>query len=312
MSNDLDVDDLMSQARSAGFHDFLELVHHVSALLSAEQLLENSEQVKGRLFFLPSSGSAIIVGDVHGDLESLAHILEDSGFMREAKEEKKVQLIFLGDYGDRGPASPETYYAVLKLKETFPHEVILMRGNHEGPDDLIPVPHDLPERLYQKYGEKEGARLYSELRELFGRLYLAILIDEQYALIHGGVPSKAISQRDLAHAYRKHPKESHLEEMLWSDPEEGSYGVYPSRRGAGKLFGPDVTEKFLKMLNVKVLIRSHEPCEEGYRINHNGRILTLFSTNKPPYKNKYGAYLQIDLSERIGNAEQLKPYIRQF
>ncbi len=307
-----DSKELMSQAKAASFNDFLAVVRSVISLLNIEQLAQNSERVRTRIAFLPASRTAIIVGDIHGDLESLAYILEDSGFIRDAKEEKKVQLIFLGDYGDRGPASPETLYAVLKLKEIFPQEVILMRGNHEGPEDLLPGPHDLPGQLNQKYGEKSGAKLYAELRMLFDHFYLAVLIDELYVLIHGGVPSKAVSRDDLAYAYWKHPKESLLEDMLWSDPEEGLEGVRPSPRGAGKLFGPDITKKFLKKINVKMLIRSHEPCEEGFRINHNGKILTLFSTNKAPYNNKHGAYLQIDLSKQIGNAEQLKQYIKKF
>jgi len=97
-----------------------------------------------------------------------------------------------------------------------------------------------------------------------------------------------------------------LEEILWSDPEEGIIGTYPSPRGAGKLFGEDVTAKFLRMLNVKVLIRGHEPSEAGYKINHHGKILTLFSRKGEPYFNNQAAYLQLDLTAKVGSAYQLK------
>lgn len=269
-------------------------------------------RVDGRIVHLTTSGKATIVGDLHGDLENLAYILKDSNFLEEIRRRRKVFLIFLGDYGDRGPASPEVYYIVLRLKELFPYSVILMRGNHEGPDDLQPFPHDLPVQLTRKYGENAGAKIYAELRTLFSCFCSAVLVDEKFVLIHGGVPSKASSLKDLAYADKKHPEESDLEEMLWSDPEEGLEGVQPSPRGAGKLFGADVTERLLKLLNVKILIRGHESCQVGFKINHNGKILTIFSTNRPPYNNEYAAYLQLDLSKKIDNAEQLGQYIIQF
>jgi UDP-glucose 4-epimerase len=51
---------------------------------------------------------------------------------------------------------------------------------------------------------------------------------------------------------------------------------------------------------------------QGFKINHKGKILTLFSRKGPPYFNAYGAYLKIDLSEKFENAEQLIPYIHKF
>ena len=114
-----------------------------------------------------------------------------------------------------------------------------------------------------------------------------------------------MSVGDLNQANRMHPKESYLEEMLWSDPAEDLQGTSDSPRGAGKLFGNDVSERILKLLKVKILIRGHQPYDEGYKVSHNGKILTIFSTNKPPYRNKHGAYLKINLSEKFENAEQL-------
>ncbi|MFH0897676.1 MAG: metallophosphoesterase family protein, partial [Candidatus Bathyarchaeota archaeon] len=262
-----DVNDLIDQSGRNDSKTFLGLIRCVIALLKKGQGASGTTRVYGRLIALRPSGKATIIGDLHGDLKSLTYILKDSGFFERARKGENVYLIFLGDYGDRGPASPEVYYVVLRLKELFPDMVILMRGNHEGPDDLLPIPHDLPAQLTLKYGEDEGAKIYTELRKLFSNLYSAVLIDEKYLLIHGGVPSNASAQKDLAYACKKHPKESYLEEMLWSDPEEGLEGVRPSPRGAGKHFGVSITERLLKLLNVKVLIRGHESCQEGFEIN---------------------------------------------
>ena len=231
--------------------------------------------------------------------------------MEKASQDEEVLLVFLGDYGDRGPYSPEVYYLVLKLKQFFPKKIVLMRGNHEGPDDLLAYPHDLPENLRTRFGE-EGSVVYLKIRELFQYLYNAVIVDGLCVMVHGGVPSRASSIEDLKHAHLKHPKEKHLEEILWSDPAETIKGTYPSPRGAGKLFGEDVTQKFLDMLNVKMLIRGHEPSQNGFKISHNGKILTLFSRKGSPYFNVSAAYLQLDLSFKPQNAYELASYVRKF
>lgn len=100
--------------------------------------------------------------------------------------------------------------------------------------------------------------------------------------------------------------------MLWSDPTEMIKGVCESPRGAGRLFGEKITNEVLRRFKVKILIRGHEPCTDGFEIKHNGKILTLFSRKGPPYFNAQGAYLNVELSRKFENAEQLIPFIHKF
>jgi len=304
-----DVRQLVNEALNTDLQEFVQLTDNIAELLSNEKGRVGSLNITGRLIEAQSAGEATVVGDVHGDLETLAQILRDSRFIEKMHRGERPLLIFLGDYGDRGICSPEVYYVVLKLKETYPKHVVLMRGNHEGPEDILASPHDLPAHLHRKFGE-EWSKTYEKLRHLFDQLYNAVLVNEQSIILHGGVPSQAKSIEDLAYAHKKHPNETHLEEILWSDPEEGISGTYPSPRGAGKLFGKDVTDRFLQMLNVKVLIRGHEPSEAGYKINHEGKILTLFSRKGEPYFNSQAAYLQLDLTAKVEGAYQLKDSVR--
>jgi len=306
-----DLKTLTNRAVKISPNEFIRLVEGTVQLLAKERGRVGNLRIEGRLAYAPPKGELTVVGDLHGDLESLVHVLGDSGFVEETDENEDSYLVFLGDYGDRGFSSPEVYYIILKLKELFPENVVLMRGNHEGPEDLLAYPHDLPINLQRKFGES-GLSIYRNLRQIFDYLYNAVLVDERYILIHGGVPSRASTIEDIAYAHEKHPRESHLEEILWSDPEEGITGTYPSPRGAGSFFGEDVTYRFLKMLSVNVLIRGHEPCREGFKVNHGGRILTLFSRRGPPYYNDHGAYLRLDLSEPIENAMQLERFVRTF
>ncbi len=261
-------------------------------------------KVEGGLVRLPSRGELLVVGDIHGDLESLLFILKDSRFLEKAEAGEKVTLTFLGDYGDRGSSSPEVYYVVCRLKVDFPGRVVLLRGNHEPPGDLTPVPYDLPYQLHSKY-EKAWEEAYGRILELHEALPQAALAEGKYLLLHGGVPSRLKSLEDIAYAHEKHPAESFLEEILWSDPDERLTGVAPSPRGAGLLFGPDVTGRVLETVGARTLIRGHEPVDSGVHAGQGGLTLTLFSRKGPPYFNSHAAYLKIALEEPAKNAYQL-------
>ena len=302
---------IVKEALETHHRQFVEVVDKAVEVLSSENGKVGSFNVVGRLVELEPVGETLVIGDLHGDLESLIDILKESNFIQKMSQNKQAFLIFLGDYGDRGAYSTEVYYTVLKLKLLFPQQVVLMRGNHEGPEDLMASPHDLPYQFQIRFGENWNAA-YTKVRELFKHLYNAVLVKERCLMIHGGFPSQAKTLEDLAYAHIKHPEQSFLEEMLWSDPNEMVEEVCASPRGAGKLFGEKVTKEALERFAVKILIRGHEPCEEGYKINHKGKVLTLFSRKGPPYFNVCGAYLDFELSKEYENAEQLIPFIHRF
>lgn len=287
------------------------LIEETAELLASEEGQIGSLHISGRLVEAQPIGEAIVVGDLHGDLNSLRYLVENSAFIEKATQNKEILLIFLGDYGDRGVSSPEVYFSALTLKQQFPQKVVLLRGNHEGPDDLLAHPHDLPDNLRMKFGG-EGSTIYLKIRELFSYLNLGVVVEGRCVIIHGGVPSSASSLDDLKLAHISHPITRHFEEILWSDPSETTKGTLPSSRGAGRLFGEDVTAKFLNMLNVKLLIRGHEPVPNGFKISHNGKILTLFSRKGAPYFNSFAAYLHFNLSMELRNAYSLSPYTHQF
>ena len=302
---------LAESATDSRVEEFLGLVGKVSRQLANERGRVGNLNITGRLVEVPPVGEAIIVGDLHGDLKSLVHILEDSKFLSKARSGGDVLLIFLGDYGDRGTHSPEVYYVILKLKEMFPERVILMKGNHEGPSDLLASPHELPIQMKNKFGNK-GSEAYLKLRELFNHLYTGVIIEDRYVLLHGGAPSQATTVKDIAYAHETHPRERHLEEILWSDPWNGIKGTIASPRGAGRLFGEDVTKRLLTMLNVKALIRGHQSCPDGYKTDHSQKVLTLFSRKGAPYNNRYGAYLHLDISQKVEKPKQLLEGIHKF
>lgn len=130
-------------------------------------------------------------------------------------------------------------------------------------------------------------------------------------MVHGGVSPEIRSLQDIAQA-QENRNEVVLEDLLWSDPDENVEGISSSPRGAGHLFGKKVTKQVLANINAKILIRGHESSDLGFKINHGGRVLTLFSRKGSPYFNTYGAYLRLPLSAKVESANQLTSWIHRF
>ncbi|WP_455367766.1 metallophosphoesterase family protein [[Eubacterium] cellulosolvens] len=301
--------DLLEEVDQIQAGTLLELTYSIIERLRDERRKGycGKNHVKSGLVTFLRKGDLLVVGDLHGDYESLKGILTQSKII--PKLGLNSSVLFLGDYGDRGDCSPEVYFTVLRLKSEFPRSVFLLRGNHEGPQDLLAVPHDLPYQLQSRYGH-QGKKAYQGLIELFDVLYHAAIIPGKYLFVHGGIPSEARSLDEIAFADVTHPQTSYLEEILWSDPQDDIQGVAPSPRGAGKFFGPDITELTLGILNVKTLIRGHEAFVEGYSTHHEGKILTLFSCSSPPYNIPHAIYLLFQINNTSFNAHDLAKWVR--
>jgi protein phosphatase len=280
-----EVDEWVTQAFKASAEEFAALITEAKARLREEL---GSRKGGGLVRIDPHTvRSMVVIGDLHGDLDSLMQILKQ----REVLNADRI--IFLGDYGDRGDESVAIYYVVLSLKLSadIGERVVLLRGNHEGPPDMLFRPHELPYLFVQRFGE-QGKELYRATKGLWSYLPYAVLVTGRYMMVHGGVPCGLSSLDEIAHAHETHPETSTLKELLWNDPIEGN-GCFESVRGAGLLFGKNVTSAFLKMAGVKTVIRSHEQCE-GVEVRHDGKVLTVFSRKGAPYYNTKAAYLFLD------------------
>ena len=66
-----------------------------------------------------------IVGDVHGCYHTFKQLIEDHW------NKKDEYLVLVGDLINKGPHSFEAFSYFLTLKEEYPYQVFLIRGNHE-------------------------------------------------------------------------------------------------------------------------------------------------------------------------------------
>lgn len=287
-------------ARSLDAGGFEELLRRAIAFLEGGGPAGGRASRRGGLVAIERfPGSIVVVGDLHGDAESLGQLL--SGPAGQAMVEGGV-VVFLGDYVDRGPAQVEVLAAVLALMMERPGSVVALRGNHEPPPWLLPSPHDYPHSLASRFGQR-GRELYDLSMELFQRLPHAAFSGNGLFMVHGGPPSEPRRLEDL-----ERPERADLEDLLWSDPSP-IRGSAPSPRGAGHLYGPDVSSRFLSDNGLSMIVRSHEPCE-GYRVDHGGRVVTVFSRRGPPYMNSRIGYFRASASDPPGEPERHAAVLR--
>ncbi len=210
----------------------------------------------------------IVFGDIHGDLPALRAGLDLRG--------PDDLLIFLGDYADRGPSGIEVLEGIQKLRARIPDKVIALMGNHEDYSEYG-EPTFMPCTLIDEATRKRGSwdQYFPVFKSFIDQLFLTAILPGYAMFVHGGINSSIYSEDELAF-----PGPALRREMLWNDPYPKE-GQYESMRGAGSMFGPDISRTVLQRLNLRYLIRSHEPrkATRGPYIEHEGRVITTSSTN---------------------------------
>ncbi|CAD2219218.1 protein phosphatase [Angomonas deanei] len=243
--------------------------------------------VNGRV----SQGSkVVVVGDLHGQISDLLHILKEHGMPSESN-----YYIFNGDFVDRGACGVEVLLVLFTLMLACPRYVTLNRGNHEC--DYMNDEYGFDVEVSTKYDRN----VFRLIQRCFCALPLATLIGTKIFVVHGGLPRrKGVTLNDITRIQRfrqipmpnySQPEEDEIfQDMLWSDPVEDIKGWRDSQRGAGVEFGVEVTTEFLKNNGLELVVRSHEECLSGYEEKHNKKLITVFSaSNYDGPETNYGA-----------------------
>lgn len=225
-----------------------------------------SEIFEGEPQVLDVEGECVVVGDVHGDKESVVKAL---GLLNQTKT-----LIFLGDYVDRGPHQLEGICALLSAKVENPSKLILLRGNHETRS--VNLYYGFYDVVLSRYSQA----LYELFVQAFSNMPVCALLDGEVLCVHGGI-AEGLESLDQLRALPKgddDPMDPIYVQVLWNDPDEGVETFAQSYRGPGiKLFGTSVLEGFLRRNGLRMLIRAHEPQPDGFRFMFGKRLLSLFS-----------------------------------
>ncbi|WOL14145.1 serine/threonine-protein phosphatase 5 [Canna indica] len=246
---------------------------------------------------VPDGHHFTVCGDVHGQFYDLVNIFELNGLPSEENP-----YLFNGDFVDRGSFSVEVILTLFAFKCMSPTAMYLSRGNHESKS---------MNKIYGFEGEvrsKLGDTFVDLFAEVFCYLPLAHVINEKIFVVHGGlfsVDGVKLSDIRAIDRFCEPPEEGLMCELLWSDPQP-QLGRGPSKRGVGLSFGADVTKRFLEENNLDLVVRSHEVKDEGYEIEHDGNLITVFSApNYCDQMGNKGAFIRF-------TAPDLKPDIVSF
>lgn len=234
-----------------------------------------------------------VCGDVHGQYYDLANAIFKENGMPSATN----PYVFNGDFVDRGSFSVEVILTLLAIKVWCPDAIHLTRGNHESQN---------MNRIYGFEGEvhaKYTETVFSLFSEMFQSLPLGYILDgssepngRKAFVVHGGLFSRdGVTLAEINALNRNcEPDSGLMAEILWSDPQDAN-GWGPSKRGIGVAFGPDVTHRFLDNNGLDILVRSHEMKEEGYEVQADGRLITIFSApNYCDQMGNKGAFIRFD------------------
>jgi len=281
--------------RRPSYNEFNKLLDDTIRLLEDQR-----RRYVNNLVVLAEHYPLVVIGDLHGDMTTLSDILRNAEKYVSNRDE--WYMVFLGDYIDRGSNQVEVLTTLLSLKQAYPDNILLLRGNHEPPRGLEPYPHDFPLVLSSIYGG-DAIKLYEKARVLFDNLPYAAIYANKILLVHGGIPvDRTLREHSLTKILGSTswpPSLDLLEEVLWNDPTDDIEDWTYSPRGAGKLWGPKITRIFLEKTGLELIIRGHEPAFHGFKANHEGRVLTLFSMLRGPYGNKNAGYMVIENKDCI-------------
>ncbi|KAA0061672.1 serine/threonine-protein phosphatase 5 [Cucumis melo var. makuwa] len=246
---------------------------------------------------IPEGRHLTVCGDVHGQFYDLLNIFELNGLPSDENP-----YLFNGDFVDRGSFSVEVILTLFAFKCMSPSAMHLSRGNHESKS---------MNKIYGFEGEVRS-KLNETFVELFAEVFcslpLAYVLNEKVFVAHGGlfsVDGVKLSDIRAIDRFCEPPEEGLMCEILWSDPQPNP-GRGPSKRGVGLAFGADVTKRFLQENNLDLIVRSHEVKDEGYEIEHDGKLITVFSApNYCDQMGNKGAFIRFE-------APDMKPNIVTF
>jgi len=103
-------------------------------------------------------------------------------------------------------------------------------------------------------------------------------------------------------------------DLLWSDPEDKDLdftGFILSPRGAGYVFGIDISKKFNEINGLQTICRAHQLVNNGYNWVHEKNVCTIFSAPNYCYRCRNQAGI-MEVDEKLNlNCQTFDPAPRR-
>ena len=237
------------------------------------------------------SAPVTVVGDIHGQYHDLLEMLKIGGYPPD------TNYLFLGDFVDRGYYSVETITLLLLYKVKHPRRITLLRGNHESRQ--ITQVYGFYDECLRKYG---SSNVWVEFTATFDHMPLTAVIENSYFCTHGGLSPGLETLDHIRHLdrVREVPHDGPMCDLMWSDPDDEIPEWGASPRGAGWIFGSEVSEKFLATNKLKMIARAHQLVHEGYKWSHDQQVITVWGAPNYCYRcGNQAAFMEV--SENLQN-----------
>mmetsp|Transcript_5412 Transcript_5412/g.16377 ORF Transcript_5412/g.16377 Transcript_5412/m.16377 type:complete len:677 (+) Transcript_5412:71-2101(+) len=234
---------------------------------------------------------ARVFGDIHGQLRDLLLLFADFGFPHHSHGDvETVSYVFNGNFIDHGHHQAAVVAILFALKVMYPARIALVRGSHEFEATSKAQGMDgFREHLSSVFGGPETTEMVHEYCfRAFSRLPLAAVIDDAVLVIHSGIGSGDWGLADLAATEPTVLTAAGpyvppcITEAMWSYPADADplmqRGVHDAEADVEMMpFSADTTREFCAANGIQLIIRSHQWVPVGFKIMHEGRLVTLFS-----------------------------------
>lgn len=156
------------------------------------------------------SSPCYVMGDIHGNINDLLNYEEQ--FWPTGPALLGPNLLFLGDYVDRGEFSIEVACYLFALKILNPSKMFMLRGNHEVRS--VQRNFTFEKECIDKYGSN-GLKVFELLNNVFDSLPFSGIIDESIFCVHGGIPFTQIKIEQLLRVPQSISEPEHEAPAVW-------------------------------------------------------------------------------------------------
>jgi diadenosine tetraphosphatase ApaH/serine/threonine PP2A family protein phosphatase len=139
------------------------------------------------------------------------------------------------------------------MKIKYPTRIFLIRGKHESRN--MTQTFGFYNEICGKYREP---KVWLTFMDIFDLLPLAAIIDSKIFCVHSGLSPNLTKIDEINHFDRfiELPLEGPIGDLLWSEPQEKE-GWGESQKGAGHVFGEDISKNFNYVNDILMLVRSN-------------------------------------------------------
>ena len=267
--------------------------------LNTKKLIINTmTYYNGKLVELPKEGKAIVVTDIHGNLNDYERYMR----IWEKCKDENTHFILTGDFihamGRKDDKSIDILESVKQNCETYENFHPLL-GNHEWSTiERVSVYKgginqslNFDQLLKERFGNDWNNKL-EEYQNFFKKLPVAVRTDNKVFISHGGPPKDIRNLDEIINiaekGFQENPK---LYEILWNREE-------------------DFTEKelnsFLRAVGCNAMIVGHTPVK-GVKLVYEKQLVVSSS-----YTQGKKEYILLDLEKKIKDARDILKMVKQL